>query len=148
MTHRSALLLSLFAAGHLASCRHVSPEGPETSPVGPSILSDATIKEALSGPVSYQRHIQPLLSHNCQHCHDGKVRPDLVNFSKRASVMASGPYGPRIVPGKPDQSLIVNNLSLTHAPVKTMPPVGNRLTPDETKILRKWISEGAPWPAE
>ena len=70
------------------------------------------------------------------------------NFSKRASVMASGPYGPRIVPGKPDQSLIVNNLSLTHAPVKTMPPVGNRLTPDETKILRKWISEGAPWPAE
>ncbi len=148
MLHRTALLFSLLATALVAGCQHLSKEGPETSPVGPSILSEATIQEALLGPVSFKKHVQPLLQHNCQHCHDGKVRPDLVNFNKRSSVFARGPYGPRLVPGKPDQSLIVNNLSFTHAPVKTMPPVGNRLTPDETKILRNWITEGAHWPGE
>ena len=51
------------------------------------------------------------------------------------------------MPGRPDQSLLVSNLSRTHAPVTSMPPVGSRLTPRETRILRKWIKEGALWPA-
>lgn len=129
-----------------AACSHTPDEGPETAPVGPPVLSDAAIQEALSGPVDFQKHIRPVIYQNCLPCHDGKEFPHLANFTSRSSTMAPGPYGARIVPGKPDESLIVRNLSLTHAPVKSMPPVGNRLTPEETKILRKWIREGAVWP--
>jgi hypothetical protein len=148
MAHRTALLTSLLAATLLAGCRHSPDEGPETAPVGPSIFSEATIKEALNGPVDFKKHIQPLIAQNCLPCHDGRDMPQFVNLTSRASALAPGPYGPRIVPGKPGDSLIVKNLSLTHAPVKSMPPVGNRLTPEETQILRKWIKKGAPWPKE
>jgi len=140
--NRTAFLLVLLLTG----CTHLPDEGPETAPVGPSVLSDATIKEALAGPVDYRRHIRPVIYQNCLPCHDGKMMPHLANFTSRRSTMTPGPHGPRIVPGKPGESLMVQNLSLTHAPVKSMPPVGSRLTPGETKILRKWIREGAPWP--
>ena len=143
MTNRLLCLLitSVFV---VSGCR-TAKEDPETSPVGPSVLSDAVLAEALKGPVNFRRHIQPLLQHNCVGCHDGKQMPGLVDFLQRERVMSAGPHGLRVVPGDPDKSLIVKNLSLTHAPVKTMPPVGNRLTPVETRVLRKWIAEGAVW---
>jgi hypothetical protein len=130
----------------LTACRHVPSEGPETSPEGPPVLSAEVMQEALHGPVDFHRHVRPLLMQNCLPCHDGKQMPAFVNLTSRASAFARGPYGHRIVPGRPDQSLLIRNLSLTHAPVKSMPPVGSRMTPEETKILRKWIREGAVWP--
>jgi hypothetical protein len=146
MNHRLPFVFALAGACVLAACHHVSDEGPETAPVGPPVLSDAAIREALHGPVRFHTHIQPLFRQNCLPCHDGKEMPGFVNLTSRASAFSSGPYGPRIVPGKPEKSLVIQNLSLTHAPVKSMPPVGSRMTPDETKILKKWISEGAAWP--
>lgn len=145
MQTRSAALL-LAAAAVLTACHHTPAEGPETAPVGPPVLSEALMQEALTGPVRFHRHIEPLFTQNCLPCHDGKQMPAFVNLTDKKSAFARGPYGYRIVPGKPDDSLLVRNLSLTHAPVKSMPPVGSRMTPEETKILRKWIREGALWP--
>lgn len=145
MTRPTAISAAL-AVCLLAACTNTPDEGPETAPVGPSVLGEAAIKEALNGAVDYRKHIRPVIYQNCLPCHDGKEFPHLANFTSRSSSMARGPYGYRIVPGKPDESLIVRNLSLTHAPVKSMPPVGNRLTAEETKILRQWIREGAVWP--
>ncbi len=141
-------LLLITIAALFTACHHTGSEGPETSPVGPPVLSEAAMQQALTGPVQFKAHVQPLLMQNCMPCHDGKQMPHLANFTSRASVMSRGPYGDRIVPGHPEKSLLVGNLSLTHAPVKTMPPVGSRMTPEETKILKKWIREGAVWPAE
>lgn len=148
MLHRIALFSVVAAACVFTACRHIPDEGPETAPVGPPVLSETAIREALSGPVNYNAHIKPLFSQNCLPCHDGKQMPAFVNLTNRASAFSRGPYGFRIVPGKPRQSLVIQNLSLTHAPVKSMPPVGSRMTPDETKILKKWISEGAVWPTD
>lgn len=141
-----SVVFTLAGAWLVAACQPVSNEGPETAPVGPPVLSDAAIREALHGPVQFQTHIRPLFQQNCLPCHDGKTLPAFVNLRDRASAFSHGPYGPRIVPGKPGKSLIIQNLSLTHAPVQSMPPVGNRMTPDEVRILKKWIAEGAVWP--
>ena len=139
-------LLALSGAILMAACKSTSGEGPETAPVGPAVLSESTMAEAMKGPVQYRKHVEPLLRQNCLPCHDGKQMPAFVNLTSRSSAMSRGPYGYRIVPGKPDESLLVRNLSLTHAPVKSMPPVGSRMTPEEVGILRKWIQEGASWP--
>lgn len=147
MKYRGLLIIFLVAAC-FAACHHMDGEGPETSPVGPPVLDASTMRQALNGPVKFGTHIKPLLTQNCLPCHDGRQMPHLVNLTSRASVMSRGPYGDRVVPGKPGRSLIVGNLSLTHAPVKTMPPVGSRMTPDETRVLIKWIREGAVWPAD
>ncbi len=139
--------LCLAAAATLTSCRHAaSPEESETSPVGPPVLSENAIRSALTGPVSFGDHVKPILEANCLPCHDGREMPAFLNLSSRQTAFASGPYGPRIVPGKPAESLLIRNLSAVHAPVKAMPPVGNRLTTEERRILTKWIAEGAQWP--
>ena len=130
----------------LAGCRNVPLEESETSPVGPSVLPPAVLAEGLNGPVKFDRHVKPVLEANCLPCHDGRELPAFLNLSSRALAFAPGPYGPRIVPGKPEASLLIRNLSMTHAPVKAMPPVGNRLTPEEKQLLEKWIAEGAAWP--
>ncbi len=148
MNHRLRLVFALTGVLALAACQTVSDEGSETAPVGPPVLSDAAIREALHGPVRFQTHIRPLFQQNCLSCHDGRTMPAFVNLKSRASAFSPGPYGPRIVPGKPGKSLIIQNLSRTHAPVQSMPPVGNRMTPDEIRILKKWITEGAVWPED
>lgn len=142
LTLTAALALPLFCT----QCRTATDEGPETAPVGPSALDAATTKAALSGNVDFVKHVRPVLESHCLPCHNPKGMPGLMNLLSREQTLAPGPHGPRIVPGKPDESLLIKNLSMTHAPVKVMPPVGNRLTPDETKVLRRWITQGAAWP--
>ena len=41
-------LLLITLAAMFTACRHTSSEGPETSPVGPPVLSKAAIGQALS----------------------------------------------------------------------------------------------------
>jgi hypothetical protein len=147
MKIRPAAFAILAAAVLIPSgCHNLPTEGPETAPSGPPVLSEAMMREALSRPVNYEKHIKPLFIQNCLPCHDGREMPHLVNLTSRESVFAAGPYGRRVIPGKPDESLVIKNLSLTHATVKPMPPVGSRMTPQETRIIRKWITEGATWP--
>ena len=143
----SRLLLSAVALT-IAGCTTAPKDDAETSPVGPSVLSAAAVQQAQSGPVDFNAHVRPMLEQHCVGCHDGKqMTPGFMNLTDRDSTLRPGPYGPRIVPGQPDKSVIIKNLSMTHAPVRAMPPVGNRLTKDEQAILRKWIAEGAHWPA-
>jgi hypothetical protein len=130
----------------VSGCRQVMPDDAETSPVGPSVLSDREVAAALSGRVDFGRHVKPVLEVNCLPCHDGKEMPRFLDLRTRATAMTAGPYGPRIIPGNPGGSLIIRNLSVMHAPVKAMPPVGNRLTGEEKRILERWIAQGAEWP--
>lgn len=130
----------------VAGCRQVMPDDAETSPVGPSVLSDREVAAALGGRVDFGRHVKPVLEVNCLPCHDGKEMPRFLDLRTRATAMTAGPYGPRIIPGNPGGSLIIRNLSVMHAPVKAMPPVGNRLTGEEKRILERWIEQGAEWP--
>src|SRR5436190_16288727 len=124
MKNRIAFIFLLISAALMSACQHLSEEGPETAPSGPPVISQAAIKQALSGPVSYEAHVRPLLRQNCLPCHDGKQMPGFVNLTSRQSAFSVGPYGRRIVPGKPDESLIIKNLSLTNPPVNSMPHVG------------------------
>jgi hypothetical protein len=97
--------LCLAAAATLPSCRHAaSPDESETSPVGPTVLSENALRSALTGPVSFGNHIKPILEANCLPCHDGREMPAFLNLSSRQTAFASGPYGPRIVPGKPAET--------------------------------------------
>jgi hypothetical protein len=51
-----------------------------------------------------------------------------------------------LVPGQPERSLLLTKIEGAHAHVKAMPPVGERLTQDEVRILERWIRQGAKWP--
>ena len=93
--------------------------------------------------MSFDKSIKPILSDMCTICHNTQVLPKLPNFETRDGVMKSGV----IVPGKPDESLILTRIKEDPQAEKAMPPVSHRLSKEEISLLRTWITEGAHWPS-
>ncbi len=139
--HVSSLLFVLA----LASCT-TTPD-PETKPMGENVLSEDAIHAAKTGPVDFAAHVKPVLEAKCVMCHNRTALPGHLSLENREEAKRSGALGTYIVPGHPENSLLVANVKTAHQKVSVMPAVGERLTPEEYAILTKWIKEGAQWPA-
>jgi len=134
------IILCAASAVLLLACSSTPPDG-ETIYAGRDILSPREIIAAKQKPV-FEAHIKPILETRCVVCHNAKVLPGRMSLVNRKVAMASG----KIVPGHPEQSLLVHNIKGAHAGVNSMPPVGERITPAELAILSEWIKQGAEWP--
>ena len=64
----------------------------------------------------------------------------------RKLAMTTGATPPAIIPGNPDQSLLIKVLTLDPLHQKAMPPAPDKIWGVRMEILRKWITEGADWP--
>jgi hypothetical protein len=109
---------------------------PDTGPM--LQVMEATGKET----ISFARDIAPVLAANCTNCH-GTMRPrenfSLINFT---ALLKGGDGGPPIVPGKPEESLIVKKLKGTGGGQR-MPVGRDPLSTDVMAKIEKWILEGA-----
>jgi uncharacterized membrane protein len=91
-------------------------------------------------------HVKPILQQHCLRCHSG-ANPGLMDLSNSAAAFLPQPGGRAyIVPGKPDQSLIIEAISRDGLHQRTMPRLLVTLTDMEIGTLREWITAGAPWP--
>src|SRR5262249_17211499 len=61
----------------------------------------------------------------------------------RAALLSGGDSGPAIVPGKPDESLLIKAVHYAGEP--KMPPK-TKLKPAQINVLVEWVRQGAPWP--
>lgn len=100
-------------------CHAPLPEAEKTAVMGGNIPS-------------FQTDIEPALKENCVVCHG--VAGGL-NLSSYSWVMAGGDVGPAVVPGRPEQSLIVRVLEAGHFA---------GLPAETEQALREWIAAGAP----
>jgi mono/diheme cytochrome c family protein len=91
----------------------------------------------------FATRIRPLLAHNCFACHTDS-RLGGLRLDSRASMLQGGKSGPAIQPNNPDESLLIQAVSHSHARLK-MPPTG-KLKDEEIADLRSWIKSGAVWP--
>ncbi|HEV7280169.1 MAG TPA: c-type cytochrome domain-containing protein [Pirellulaceae bacterium] len=93
--------------------------------------------------VSFARHIAPLLVENCNGCHfrPNQVRGGL-NFTMFAGLMEGGDSGSPIMPGQPEQSLLVGKLKGT-ADGAQMPMGRAEFSEEQIALFEKWIAEGA-----
>jgi mono/diheme cytochrome c family protein len=95
--------------------------------------------------LEYNRDIRPILSENCFACHgaDGAARKAKLRLDVRDSALDKG----AIVPGKPDDSELVYRLNLASDDESLMPPPDShkKLTAEQTKILERWVKEGAEY---
>ncbi len=106
--------------------------------------------------VDFVKEVQPILENNCVRCHNPKGtdfeqgNTDVNLESKEAAFEVSS----TITPGKPDKSKLYTTTVLADDAKKVMPPKNKatgtieRLTKAETDTLKKWIEEGATWPAD
>jgi cytochrome c553 len=91
----------------------------------------------------FESKVRPLLANNCYACHTGAQSGGL-RLDSRAAILKGGKSGPAVVPGKPDESLLIQVTRQTHARIK-MPP-GDKLEDSEVADMAKWVSTGAVWP--
>ena len=132
-------------AGLLAACSHPNQGESQTSPPGETVLSAVELQKAKT-QVDFKAHVKPILEARCVMCHNRKTLPGHMSLENRKLALARTALGVPIVPGHPEQSLILTNIKNGHAHVHAMPPVGERITKDELAVLTKWITDGATWP--
>src|SRR6267378_2027868 len=98
------------------------------------------------GLALFNDYIGPLFRERCYECHShegGKAKGGLV-LDSRSGWSKGGEHGPAIVPGKPEDSLLIKAVSHTD-PDLQMPPK-KKLRDKEISKLRNWIALGAPDP--
>jgi hypothetical protein len=88
----------------------------------------------------FQNQVKPVLVERCLKCH-GSDRKGGLDLRAKESALQGGESGAVIVPGQPDDSLLIEYVE-SHE----MPP-GRPLPAEEITILRRWIAEGPYLPA-
>ena len=116
----------------------VAAVGSTVSSCNTSTISDAQNIVFPDTAVSYQQHVNPFLSISCGQCH-GSVNPaGGIRLTSYSNLFFDRPN--LVVPGKPDESLLVQVLERQIAH-----PVGNieQVPSNHIRGTRTWISEGA-----
>jgi hypothetical protein len=88
--------------------------------------------------------VQPLLVLRCASCHGPEKAEGGLRLDSREAALAGGDSGPALVPGKPDESLLLMAVKRTHKIIE-MPPK-DKLGKKDIAILERWIRDGAAWP--
>jgi hypothetical protein len=93
----------------------------------------------------FEKKIRPLLATRCYECHSGrakKLRGGL-RLDSRPSLIEGGDTGEAIVPGKPDESLLID--AVRYGDLNQMPPK-SKMPQAEIDLFVDWVRRGAPWP--
>src|SRR4051812_14612830 len=91
----------------------------------------------------FETRVRPVLAANCYDCHTDE-RMGGLRVDSRESLLKGGRSGPAIVPGDPEQSLLIAAVRQTG---KLKMPKGGQLTPEEITALVDWVKAGAVWGA-
>ncbi|MFN7627813.1 MAG: c-type cytochrome domain-containing protein, partial [Pirellula sp.] len=88
--------------------------------------------------------IRPFFLENCCRCHGPDEQKGNLRLDSLPHMLVGGDSGPALVPGAPQNSLILQALRYEGL---EMPPSG-KLAPSKLQPIEQWILAGAPWPAE
>ena len=130
-----ALTLLIFAAGALQA--HAATDAP---PENDALRQETFVKD-----------VAPILERRCLECHGAEGGADaapkgMLSLATRAAALRGGESGPAVVPGKPEESLLLDFVRHDAAGKALMPKNREPLTKAEVAALEKWIAAGAAWP--
>lgn len=93
----------------------------------------------------FERRVRPLLVKHCYECHatTSKTPQGGLLLDQRSEILQGGDSGAAVVPGKPDESLLIT--AVRYGEMLQMPPAG-RLTDREIADLVEWVQRGLPFP--
>ncbi len=94
----------------------------------------------------FEKRVRPILADHCYECHNadkGKTKGGL-NLANREGWVKGGESGTSIMPGKPDDSLLITAVRYWDKDLQ-MPPK-KPLKPEQVNDLIEWVKMGAPDP--
>lgn len=102
-------------------------------------------EQANAEKIDFEKQIRPLLRDHCVKCHGADKQKGDLRLDLRRFVFQGAGEDP-IVPGKPDESVLIELIELPADDPDVMPAEGEKLHAEQIALLRQWISEGAEWP--
>lgn len=112
-----------------------------------NLTTGTTNSVTTSKPSLFASIVWPAFEAKCIKCHGqekhkGDYRMDTREFALTPGETEEKP----IVPGKPDESYLVELIELSEDDDEVMPPSGKeQLTTEEKQAIRQWIADGAPY---
>ncbi|MBT5536237.1 DUF1553 domain-containing protein [Candidatus Poribacteria bacterium] len=113
-----------------------------------ALIAIAICARATEQRISFGRDVRPILSDKCYACHgpDEAQRQAGLRLDTKEGALTDPSGMPVIVPGKPDESEVVEHITAEDPDHRMPPPDANRqLTPEEIETLVEWIRQGAEW---
>jgi hypothetical protein len=96
----------------------------------------------------FEAKIRPVLVGTCFRCHGGGKTSGDLRLDSRERLLKGGSSGPAVVPGKPDESLLIKAIQ-RQPDVSAMPPEKEKaLRADQVADFIVWVKAGAAWPAK
>src|SRR5439155_18479019 len=97
-----------------------------------------------SAEVSYYRDIRRIFQQHCQGCHQpAKAQGGYVMTNYGALLEKSNSDERGIVPGKPQMSLLIRQISAQGGKRSAMPKGRDPLSERDVNLITKWIAQGA-----
>jgi len=96
----------------------------------------------------FEAKIRPVLVEHCYACHSAeseKLKGGL-RLDFRDGVLKGGKTGLAVVPGKPDESLLIQ--AIRHTDEDSAMPPKAKLSPEQIKDFERWVTIGAPDPRD
>jgi hypothetical protein len=112
------------------------------------LASSARAGDSPSAVAFFESKIRPVLIERCYSCHSAqavKLKGGL-RLDDRDAMRRGGDTGPAVVPGKPDESLLLQALSYADDVIR-MPPK-QKLPDPVIADFRRWVEMGAPDPRD
>ncbi len=112
---------------------------------GAMLAFTALTVRAADNPLVFTGVVEPIMARTCVSCHGEKKQKKNLRLDSLAAIMKGGKDGAVVVPGKADDSDLVQRLHLDLEDDDHMPPKSKtQLTDKEILVLEWWINSGAP----
>ncbi len=95
--------------------------------------------------VSFQKDVWPVFKRHCLGCHSEKKEKGGLRMDDVAALLKGGETGPLFVPGHPEKSLLISQIS---GEKPEMPENEPPLTAAKVRLLERWVAQGAKIDAE
>lgn len=95
-----------------------------------------------TGKVDFERDVEPIFRQNCIGCHGPKIQNGGMRVDRRSSVLKADAH--RVAPQSIEYSFLYQRLIGPDFGPR-MPPAG-QLPPEQVRIVKAWIEQGAEWP--
>ncbi len=93
----------------------------------------------------FENSVRPLLAEHCLKCHGDKKQWGGLRLDLREAALQGGDSGAAIVPGNPQESLLIRAVRQEDEDLKM--PKDDKLTERQIADLVRWVEMGAPFPA-
>ncbi len=100
-------------------------------------------------PAFYTQKVKPIFDANCARCHGGMNHRGGLSLDTRAAMLKGGHDGSVLVPGHPEQSLLVKLIrheGPADDPMPMPPAPRAKISDADIATVTAWVKAGAPMP--